>query len=107
VVVVVVGVPVGVVVAGVVSVKVPVSALVPTVRLSVATSRLLSAFPRSARMTTVAATTATAKPRRAAQTQSPGYHGIRRRHAPRSAAVARAEPDSGSPHSRQYSWPAV
>ena len=103
----VVVVPVWAVVAGVVSVKVPVSALVPTVRLSVATSRLLSAFPRSARTTTVAATAATARPSRAAQTQSPGYQGIRRRHAPRSAEVARAEPGSWSPHSRQYSCPAA
>jgi len=95
------------VVAGVVSVKVPVSALVPTVRLSVATSLLLSAFPRSARTTTVAATAATARPSSAAQTQSPGYHGILRRHAARSADVARAEPGSGRPHSRQYSCPAA
>jgi hypothetical protein len=38
------------------------------------------------------------------QTQSPGYHGTRRRHAVASTGMSPAVTGRRRPHSRQYSW---
>ena len=57
-----------------------------------------------ARIAIAAASAATMRAPRTGQIQSPGYQGIRRRHAVDSTGMSPPETGRRRPHSRQYSW---